>query len=80
MLKSRRNKIEKHLPGLLIPDATDGCDPKYQKTRRKIEQFKRDEPAKFNGILDRLEFALLDIDIFFNENGDLDSKIRHKKI
>ena len=67
-----RNKIRKHLPGLLIDGPTSGNDAEYQKVRWKLNQMERNEPIKFNSFLDRLDFALNNFDIYFDEKGELE--------
>jgi hypothetical protein len=63
---------------MLIPYPVSGDDPLYQKTRRQVEQFKRRNPVQFSGILDRLEFALTDLDIYFDSNGELTTRNKRK--
>ena len=70
-------KLRKHLPGLLIDRPTTGNYKIYQKTRRQIAQAHSD--PIFNSKFERLCFALTEIDIYFDEQGELTTKRRGNK-
>ncbi len=69
-------KLKQHLPSLLIEYPTTGNDPLYQKKRRQITQAQKD--PVFQSKFDRLVFALTEIDIYFDEKGELSAKIRRR--
>lgn len=66
---TKKEKLWQHLPALLIDGPTTGNDPIYQKRRRQITQASSD--PVFNSKFDRLVFALTEIDIYFDEKGEL---------
>lgn len=67
-MKTRKEKIEKHLPSLLIDYKVDGSDSLYQKKRNQISQLKRNNPSKLNSLLTKIEYALTEVDIYLDHD------------
>lgn len=67
-MNTRKEKIEKHLPSLLINYSVDGKDSIYQKKRNQVSQLKRNNPAKFNSLLDKIDYALTEVDIYLDHS------------
>lgn len=65
---NRKQKIEKHLPSLLIDYPVNGCDSAYQKRRKQVAQLKRHDPTKYDSLLSKIDFALTEIDIYLDHD------------
>jgi hypothetical protein len=71
-----RAKLKKHLPNLLVDGPAKGDNPEYQRIRRAIINAPK---AQTESLLDRLESALADFDIYYDEKRGFDVKPRKKK-
>lgn len=77
MTKDRLDKLWKHLPGLMIPEATDGSDPRLQRNRRKLGQL---NPQQKANLLEQFENAMLNVDFYIEGTPDGFGHYRTRKI
>ena len=76
---SRKDKIKQHLPALLLDyPVGGGNDPAYQRKRRQVANMERNNPKQFKSLLDQLDFALNEIDIFIDDKGEFVTKRKER--
>lgn len=66
MGKTRRDKIEKHLPNLLLNGKAEGSNSEYQKIRYDLMK----NPEKKRKLVDGIEQVLVDFDFQYDSKTD----------